>query len=255
MAALPTQVSLRLGLKPPIVVEIMELSLYRFVHSKWLPIGIALGLLLFLVCFRFPFSASYFYEVSTFGLGAIVLVMAYALAQRILHPMSYLRTGLRTSLSSAFAGLALALGAISAFLMLSLLFLALLTQRFAEAALGPLVAGSIGLLANCILVGTLAIALCTPATNTIIRLAFLLWLVLALASYQATGLLGLLLVTARVPLLPFVACYSFGVTGIIGLAGVLALAAQVACVFGIIWFCQASVRIRLRSAVHRAGAS
>ena len=250
-AALTAQIALSLGIELPVVTRILELSLSRFSRSKWLLAGIGLLLLLFLICFRYPFGASYFYEISTFGLAAVVALMTYALVHWIVPPTLYLRLGIRTSLRSVFAGLVLAQATISAVATLSLLFLALLTQRFAASTPGSMVAGTIGLLANCILLGTVTVALGTPATNRLMRLAFLLWLLLALASYQTTGLLGTLLLVTRLPLLPFAACYDFGVTGTIGLLGLLALSIQILGVGGIVWFCDISLRRRIQERQER----
>jgi hypothetical protein len=242
------QVALALGIQPEIIRRVTELGLYRYSRSKWLLVELALILVLFLVCFRDPFGAAYFFDISTFGLGAIVAITTYGLVHSLIHPMTYLRIGLRTSLRSMFIGLALASAAISALLLLSLLFLAIITGRFAATAAGPLVAGGIGLLANCALIGAATIALSTSVTTNIIRLFSLVWLVLALASYSADGLLRILLFPFRLPLLPFATCYNFGVTGIIGWSGLLALLGQLICIGVIIWLCEAGIRGRLARA-------
>jgi hypothetical protein len=244
---LPAKLASALGLKRQVVVGTAELALHRYTRSRWLPACIALVLVLFLVCFRYPFGAPYFYDIATFGMVAITIVTTYALVHWILSPMAYLRTGLRTSLRSMFAGLALASATISTSLILLLLFLALITRRFAETMPGPLIAGTIGLLANCILVGTLTVTLSTPATAKTMRFAFLVWLVVALSSYDADGLLMVLLWPARLLLLPFAACYNFGVTGTIDFRGLLALLAEAAAVAGLVWFSEANLRSRLHS--------
>jgi len=249
---LPAKLTSALGLKRQVVVGTAELALHRYTRSKWLPFSIVLMLVLFLVCFRYPFGAPYFFDIATFGMGAITVVTTYALVHWILSPMLYLRTGIRTSLRSMFAGLALASATISTTLILLLLFLALITRRFAETMPGPLVAGTIGLLANCILVGTLTVTLSTPATAKIMRFAFLVWLVLALASYEASGFLIVLLWPARLLLLPFAACYNFGVTGTIGFSGLLALLAEAASVAGLVWFSETSLRSNLHRQVYSA---
>jgi len=72
----------------------------------------------------------------------------------------------------------------------------------------------------------------------------LLWLVLAFASYQASGLLAILLFPAKLLLLPVAASYDFGVTGSIGWGGLLAIVVQAAYIVGLIWFATASVENR-----------
>lgn len=240
-----------LGIDPSIVAGTVQASLTRLARSWWLAVDMALLLLLFLVCFRYPFGASYFFEISTFGLGAVVVLLSYALVQRILRPTYYLRVGLRSSVRSVFAGLVVTQTILSVSSILVLLLLALITGRFAQGSPGAVTAGAISLSANATLVGALTIALCTPATNRLMREAFLLWLVLALASYSASGFLGAVLVIARLPLLPFAACYSIGATGTIDMAGLVALIAQLVLVSGIVWFCDISVsrRSRLRGSL------
>jgi hypothetical protein len=225
------------------------LALQRYVRSRWLPLDVALLLVLFLICFRYPFGAAYFFDISTFGLGVIVAITTFGLVHWLLRPITYLRIGLHaSSLRSMYIGLVLASAAISALLLLSLLFLALITGRFAGTAPGPLIVGGIGLLANCVLVGAATIALSASATTTIIRLFSLVWLVLGLASYSADGWLEILLFLFRLPLLPFAACYNLGVTGVIGWGGLLALLGQLACISGAIWLCEAGIRRRLSRA-------
>jgi hypothetical protein len=224
------------------MLETSELALRRFSRSRWLLLTLFLALVLFLVCFRYPFGASYFYDIATFGLGAITATAAYVLVRWVTPPMWYIRYGLRTSLASVFAGLVLAMTAISASLILAVLFLALITGRFVDTEPGPLVAGAIGLLANCILVGTLTMTLSTPATTAAIRRIFLVWLILAFASYQTSDILAVLLFPARLPLLPVAACYDFGNSGSIGWGGLLALLVQISFVVGLVWFHEASLR-------------
>jgi hypothetical protein len=250
--SLPAQLAQALQISPAVTMSILELGLYRYSRSKWLPLDVMLLLAVFLICFRYPFGSAYFYDVSTFGLGAIVAVTTYKLVHSILRPVTYLRIGFRAGTRSMFLGLVLASAAISTLLLLSLLFLALVTSRFAGTGPGPLIAGAIGLLANCVLVGAATIALSTSVSTTIIRLSSLVWLVLGLASYSADGLLGILLFPFRLPLLPFAACYNLGVTGVIGWGGLLGLLSQLICIGGIIWLCEASISRRRRLSRGRA---
>jgi hypothetical protein len=72
----------------------------------------------------------------------------------------------------------------------------------------------------------------------------LLWVVLAFASYQASGLLAVLLFPAKLLLLPIAASYDFGVTGSIGWGGLLALVAQAFYIAVLTWFASASLENR-----------
>jgi hypothetical protein len=248
--ALPAYLASATGLQSRIMLETAELALRRFIRSRWLLLTLFLALVLFLVCFRYPFGASYFYDIATFGLGAITATTAYVLVRWVVPPIHYIRYGRRTSTESVFAGLVLAMAAISASLILLVLLLALITGRFVDTGPGPLVAGAIGLLANCILVGTLTMTLSSPATTAAMRRIFLVWLVLAFASYQADGIFAVLLFPARLPLLPVAACYDFGNSGSIGWGGLLALLFQAGLVAGLVWFHEASLRHHWLSARH-----
>jgi hypothetical protein len=240
--ALLTYLASATGLQSTVIRETAELSLRRWRSSRAPLIILFLTLVLFLVCFRYPFGAAYFYDIATFGLGAITAAAAFMLVRWVMPPMRYIRLGRRTSLVSVFAGLVLAMAAISTALILLVLALALITQRFADTGPGPLLAGAIGLLANCILIGTLTMTLASPATTPAMRMIFLVWLVLAFASYQASGLLAVLLFPARLILLPTAVCYDFGISGAIGWGGLLALLAQAGIVAGLVWFHEASLR-------------
>ena len=116
------------GFQSTVMLETAELALRRFGRSRWLILTLLLTLVLFLVCFRYPFGASYFYDIATFGLGAITAMVAYILVRSVVPPMRYIRLGRRTSLESVFAGLVLAMAAISASLILLVLVLALITS-------------------------------------------------------------------------------------------------------------------------------
>jgi hypothetical protein len=237
-----------------VILETTQLALRRYARSYWPLVALALILGIFLVCFRFPFGAAYFFDISTFGVGAVTTLTTYTLVHSVFPPRSYLRLGLRTSLRGTFGGLALAAAAIGVSLVLVMLLLAVITGRFAGTTPGAVIVGTIGLLANCLLISTVTIALSAPGTTPIVRRVVLLWLVLAFASYQASGLLAILLFPAKLLLLPVAASYDFGVTGSIGWGGLLALVVQAAYIAGLIWFMTASLKNHHHHS-HRASGS
>src|SRR5262249_26783335 len=83
-----------------------------------------------------------------------------------------------------------------------------LFHRFTAAGWGELVAGMLGLLLSCAVLGALPLVLSSPPTPPDLRLGVLVVLVLGLASYNVTGMPAILLLIARLPLLPFIACYA-----------------------------------------------
>src|SRR5215469_10850735 len=77
------------GLQSAVMLETAGLALRRFMRSWWLLLVVWLTLMLFLVCFRYPFGATYFYDITTFGLGAITAVAAFVLVHLVVPPMRY----------------------------------------------------------------------------------------------------------------------------------------------------------------------
>lgn len=180
-------------------------------------------------------DAAHLFTAANFALGAITLGGGIAITHAILAPDVYLPLAERTSRAAIIRGLALVCGGIAAALALVIIALALLFQRVQSAAPGQIAAGTLGLLANCVVLSTLAVTLSSPITTHVERLLFLVWLDVALYSISGGDGLSALLWLAHVPMLPLVACIGFGVTGVVGWPGLAALLIMVGYAVALPW--------------------
>lgn len=233
--------------------EIAGTALRRFVRSVWLIVELIGVGLIFLVCFRSPVTVRGFFEPAGLGLALLSAVGTTGIVVSVVPPRLYARLAPRKDYRSMVGGLMLASGIIQGCAAVTLTMLVLLFQRIP--ALGPdgvpgagaaLAAGMVGLLANTVLVAALTVALAPPLGTQAARLVFLAWLCLALYSYIATDFLGSVLTVVRLPLLPFAAGYSFGQSGVIGAAGVLALGVEAAYIGALIALAPRWVPLRKR---------
>jgi len=93
--------------------------------------------------------------------------------------------------------------------------------------------GAIGLLANCIIISTLTVALSVPVATRRVQIVFLAWLVAVLYSNSNLGPVAGFLAVSRIPLAPLAACYNFGATGTMSWYDLLMLALAVGYVVGL----------------------
>ena len=233
--------------------QIAGTALRRFVRSVWLAVELIGVGLIFLLCFRSPVTVRGFFEPAGLGLALLSAVGTTGIVVSVVPARLYARLAPRKDFRSMVGGLILAAGIIQGCAAVALTMLVLLFQRIP--ALGPdgvpsagasLAAGLVGLLANTVLVAAVTVALAPPLGTQAARLVFLAWLCLALYSYIATDFLGSVLTVVRLPLLPFAAGYSFGQSGVIGAAGVLALGVEAAYIGALIALAPRWVPLRKR---------
>lgn len=189
----------------------------------------------FLFAFSIPNGSAHFFEAAHVGLGILALIAGVVAVAYAFQPRIYTPLAARHGSAATAQGLALALATVRLGSYLYLLALALLTGKLAGATFGSMVAGSIGLLANVILLSLVAAALCPPFVTSLQRIGFLLWLVAALYSYADNGLLAHICAVARLPLLPVGALFAAGVTGSLGWGGLLALLVVAVYALGLVW--------------------
>ena len=213
---------------------IARAMLAAFLESGWLYslalIGVAMGFLLF---WR-PGGATYIFTTAAFAYGLLAFATAALLTralrsddarQRHIYdfgPIAYLR------------GLALAMGIVQSGAIVLLLAALLGFHRMQETSAGMLIAGATGLLVNCVAFGIVVALLLSTMTQTrgIIALA---WLVAALWSFSAHGLLRYALAVARLPLIPFGTLYNAGASGDFGWRGALATLCEAVIVAFLLW--------------------
>lgn len=229
-------------------LSIADSIIARYLRSGWF-VAEMVGIVgLFALCFGAPFDGAYFYRIAGLALGLFALVATYVLDHSVALPHLYLRRSLRTLGRPTVAPLVFAATITRVVSFILLLALVLIFRRLDSVEPLALVAGAIGLLANCALIAAVAVACSTPFARRGVQLGLLVWLVAALAAYSPGTLLSSLPVVPwvlRLPLLPFAMCYDFGVTGTIGWSGAAALVAQVGMIAVIIALADVGLQRRL----------
>lgn len=230
--ALPAQTGSLLG-SP--TVQLAVRTLRRYARSIWLPAELLFVGLLFFIAFRSTFDTTYFFGTANFGLGLLSILGTYVLAQRVMPARMYVRGALREGRRPRVGGILLASGILRAVYLLLLLALALVFQRMPTLDPSTLALGALGLLANCMLIAAVTLALASPIATQLKRVVFLAWLVAALYSYSYGDRLATVLAFTRIPLMPFSLTYALSVTGQIGSDGLLGLLVELAYIAGLIF--------------------
>jgi len=212
-------------------------------RSGWLWGEVLLVLAVYAVFFDYPGTTGDIVYLSGFA-GRVLIGLAAVSTAIMVHRAFLARAYLPLARLSSRGTYARGVFLASAFLRLPL-YLELLALYFIQhhslASNWPtaLLAGSVGLVANCTAAVAIALLLSPPIATRIELIIFLLWLCLALTSFTLEGPLGVILTPLRWPLLPLIACYNFGQTGVIDGWGILALAVMVGYVVGLVRLAEA----------------
>lgn len=201
----------------------------RYVRSGWFVAEVASIAGLFALCFGTPFDAAYFYRIAGLALGLFAVVATYGLDHVVASPRWYVRRSLRTLDRPTVAPLVFAATITRVAALVLLLLLVLGFRRLTPIEPRTLLAGAVGLLANCVLIAAVSVACSTPFARREVQLGVLGWLVAALATYGPGTIFAAIPIVSwllRLPLLPFAVCYGMGVTGTPGWSGVAALVAE-----------------------------
>jgi hypothetical protein len=213
-------------------------TLLSHFRSGWLWGEVLLVLAVYAVFFDYPGTTGDIVYLSGFA-GRVLIGLAVLSTAIMVHraflAKAYLPLARLSSRGMYVRGVFVAAAFLRLPLYLELLALYFL-QHHSLVANWPtaLLTGSIGLLANCTVVVAVALVLSPPIATRIELIVFLFWLCLALTSYTVEGPLGVILAPLRWPLLPLIACYIFGQTGVIDGWGVVALAVMVGYVVGLL---------------------
>jgi hypothetical protein len=223
-------------------LTIARFTLLSYVRSAWILVDIVLVWLLYAIFFfEFGGNAAYFFGTSGQGLGAVTILGTVIMAQRAFNARLYLPLSRITSRGAYIRGVVIAATVLRIPLFLMLLALAASYHQFIPPCSGfmgcivganaaNLAAGSIGLLANCIVIAALIVAFSPPVATRLARIGLLAWLAAVLYSNTSPGPIGQILSITRIPLIPLQLCYNMGATGAIdwpGLAGLLFVAGYV----------------------------
>lgn len=223
----------------------------RYVRSGWFGAEVVGIIGLFALCFGTAFDGAYFYRIAGLALGLFALFATYALDHAVALPRIYLLRSLRTLRTlrrPTVAPLVFATATTRTISFMLLLSLVLVFRRLAPVEPLAILAGAVGLLANCALIAAVAVACSTPFARRGMQLGVLAWLVAALAAYNPGTIVSSVPSVSwvlRLPLLPFATCYNFGVTGTVGWSGVAALVAEAGMIAVAITLADAGLRRRL----------
>jgi hypothetical protein len=205
-------------------------TLTAYARSGWLWGEVMLVLAQFAALIEFTGSASYWFGIMGEGLGAQTILGTIVLVRRGLGARAFVPLSRLESRAPYLRGLVLASSALRLLLLLLYLALVLASGHMSDPTPGGVFAGSVGVVAGCVLVAAVTAALCPPVGTRLALISFFVWLVAALSSVRADGALGVVLRAVALPLFPLEATFGFGWTGHIGLLGVAELALDALCV-------------------------
>jgi hypothetical protein len=227
-------------------LTIARFTLISYIRSGWILVDIVFVWLLYAIFFfEFGGNVSYFFGTSGQGLGALAIIGTVIMTQRAMNAHVYLPLSRITSRSSYIRGLVIATGVLRVPSYLLLLLLASSFHQYSPppctgflgcisgATIGNMVVGSIGLLANCILISTLMVTFSAPIATRLARIVLLAWLAVMLYSNSTIGPVAGILSVTRIPLIPLTICYDFGTTHQIGWSGFVGLVIMVLCIVGL----------------------
>jgi hypothetical protein len=221
------------GLLAAPALRVARGALARYVRSSWLLADLVGVVVIWVIAYRGTVTSASFFEAANIGLILLAILGAYGIVQ-VVPPSVYLRLVPRRDYRSAVGGIVLANALVRAAIALALLLLTLVLHDLIYATAAGVLVGTLGLVANSILIGTLAVVLAPPIAGRVWRVGALVVVLLALYSYEVTGPLGQVLAVTRLVLLPIAACYNLGQTGELGRSGLLALLAVAALVASMI---------------------
>ncbi len=226
-------------------MTVARFTLLSYIRSGWILVDIVLVWLLYAIFFfEFGGNVAYFYGTSGQGLGAVAILGTVIMAQRALSARVYLPLARLTSRASYIRGLVIAAAVLRVPLFLMLLVLAASYHKFSPppcdgiggciegATLSNMLPGTLGLLANCMVISTLVVAFSRPIATRGARILLLAWLAAMLYS-NSPGPLAAILGVTRIPLIPLIICYNLGTTGSMGWQGIVALVIVVGYIVGL----------------------
>jgi len=226
-------------------LTVARFTLLSYMRSGWIIGDIVFVWLLYAIFFfEFGGNVAYFFGTSGQGLGALAIIGPVVMVTRAMNARVYLPLSRLTSRSSYIRGLVIATGVLRIPLFLLLLILAATYHEFTPppctgfegciqgATIGNMLAGSLGLLANCIVISTLVVAFTAPIATRMARILILGWFAAVLYSNTSLGPVAAFLSFTRWPLIPMSICYNFGATGI-GWSGIVSLCLLALYIFGL----------------------
>ena len=211
-------------------LTVARFTLVSYIRSGWILGDIAIVWLLYAAFFlEFGGNVAYFFGTTGQGLGALAILGTIVIVQRAMSARIYLPLSRLTSRSAYVRGLVIATGVlrIPLYVMMMLLGMGFHTHApswgIQGATVTNMLVGSVGLLANSIVISTLVVVFSAPIATRLARIALLAWFAAVLYSNTSPGPVAEFLSVSRLPLIPMTACFNFGATGGIGWPGLAAL--------------------------------
>jgi hypothetical protein len=191
-------------------VTVARFTLSSYARSGWLWGEVVCVVPFFLVFWYYPGTEDYFFSTGCVGLCVLGLIGTAIMVHRTMSARVYLPLARLPSRAACTRGLVLATCALRVPLYLLLLGLALALNRIIAPRPADIVIGSLGAVANCLVIATLVVVLSPPMATRLLRILFLAWLALAVAPLPGVDWLDALFSAARVPLLPLASNLSLG---------------------------------------------
>lgn len=229
-------------------LTVARFTLGSYVRSGWVLVDVVFVWLLYAIFYlEFGGNVGYFYGTAGQGLGALAILSTVIMVQRAMSARVYLPLSRLTSRAAYMRGLVIATGVLRVPSFVMLLVLAASYHQFsppactgighciADATVGSLVAGAVGLLANCLVIATLVVVFSAPIAKRWARIVLLAWVAAVLYANTSLGPVAAVLKLLRIPLWPLQVCYGFGTTGRIDWIGVAALMMMASYMVGLTW--------------------
>jgi hypothetical protein len=211
-------------------LTVARFTLASYIRSGWILGDIAIVWLLYAAFFlEFGGNVAYFFGTTGQGLGALAILGTIVMVQRAMSARVYLPLSRLTSRSAYIRGLVIATGVLRVPLYVLMMLLGMGFHSHAPswgiqgATVTNMLVGSMGLLANCIVISTLVVVFSAPIATRLARIALLAWFAAVLYSNTSPDPVAEFLSISRIPLIPMTVCFNFGATGRIGWPGVAAL--------------------------------
>src|SRR6266567_3940308 len=187
-------------------LTVARFTLLSYLRSGWILGDIAIVWLLYAAFFlEFGGNVAYFFGTTGQGLGALAILGTIVMVQRAMSARVYLPLSRLTSRSAYIRGLVIATGVLRfpLYLMMMLLGMGFHTHAPSWGIQGAIVTnmlvGSVGLLANCIVISTLVVVFSAPIATRLARIALLAWFAAVLYSNTSPGPLASFLSISRLP--------------------------------------------------------
>ena len=165
---------------PSLVVA--RFTLVSYIRSGWILGDIAIVWLLYAAFFlEFGGNVAYFFGTAGQGLSALAILGSIVMTQRAMGARVYLPLSRLISRSAYIRGIVIATGVLRIPLYVMMMILGMGYHTHAPswgiqgATVTNMLAGAVGLLANCIVISTLVVVFSTPIATRIARIALLAW--------------------------------------------------------------------------------